>query len=268
LVLAEQPQLEPAIQGWALTVAGDLAYRQGAYAEAESLQTASLRLFQGLGDREGMAASTMGLGNVAQCEGRHDRAAALFAECLHLRRALGDQRGIAGALENLGEAVLARGDAGRAASLFEESLTLARSDLLREASVLNGLGLLASHGAEWDRAAEWFRRSLIVEREIGDRWGSYFNLQGLAVSAVALGALAHGARLLGVLERLRAVYSVPLDRNHLDLHRKAVATLNTAMPPEARTAAWDWGRALTLDAAVDYALSPTLDHGLRVGCPP
>jgi len=266
MVLAEQNELEPQIQAWILTVAGDLAYRQGDCLEARDRQLASLRLFQTLDDREGMAAASIGLGNVAQCEGNYQQAEELFEECLHLRRQLGDHRGIASALENLGEALLAQGDAERASALIGASLTIAqaRGDLLREASVLNGLGLVALRGGEFGRAAELFRRSLTVDREIGDRWGSYFNLEDLAVAAIELGALEHGARLFGAVDRLRAAHGAPLDQSHLDLHREAMARLDATLPPSTRMAAWDWSRVLTLDAVVDYALSTEMDCCLWV----
>ncbi|MGH2347777.1 MAG: ATP-binding protein, partial [Chloroflexota bacterium] len=77
MVLAAQQKLEPVIQAWALTVAGDLAYRQGDCVAARAQQLAGRRLFQTLGDAAGIAASTIGLGNVAQYEGRHEQAAAL-----------------------------------------------------------------------------------------------------------------------------------------------------------------------------------------------
>ena len=68
---------------------------------ALALNEESLSLYEGLGDKAGMALALINLGDVARERGDEDRAVALYNEALTLHRELGNERGMARALGRL-----------------------------------------------------------------------------------------------------------------------------------------------------------------------
>lgn len=78
----------------ALSIAGELAYMQGAYDRTEVHCRDSILLFQELGDRHGIAINLNILGFMERSRGRYEAANALREESLVLFGELEDQEGI------------------------------------------------------------------------------------------------------------------------------------------------------------------------------
>jgi predicted ATPase/class 3 adenylate cyclase len=85
-------------------------------------------------------------------------------------------------------------------------------------------------------------------------------LESFAYLAVAEGQPERAARLLGAAVALRESAGgdmLPAEREEYD---RAVETLRAALPASAFATAWDAGRALDMNAAVDYALGTEHRH--------
>lgn len=164
---------------------------------------------------------------------------------------------MAGSLDNLGEVAQRQGDLAGAAALFAEALALARAagDGLREGSVLNGIGSLARRRGEHGEAAARYREGLALQRALDDRYGMTFNLEGLALVAVAEGQAERGARLCGALESLRATIGVPLQPAYAAAHEEALARLGADLGESGLAAALAAGRAMPLQEALAFALA-------------
>jgi hypothetical protein len=130
---------------------------------------------------------------------------------------LGDRRGAANTLNNLGMAALELGDLASARSRNEESLA--------------------------------------IRRELMDRWGITNSLEGLAAVIAVSGNPRIAARLWGAAERLRNENSSPRPPNELPAYDRHVSTARIALGDGAVfDRAWQEGRALTVDQAMELAL--------------
>jgi predicted ATPase/DNA-binding CsgD family transcriptional regulator len=113
-------------KGWALYLAGWLAFYQSDERQALVSLEASERLFRGLGYTRGAAACLTVLGNIEHHRGNNDVGDAKLAESLALYREIGDRVGIAYALLTQGILAFFRGEFARSHTLCEESLVLSK----------------------------------------------------------------------------------------------------------------------------------------------
>ena len=164
------------------------------------------------------------LGNVALDQGDYPAARALLEESLAIRRELGDRWGIARALSNLGNVALNQGDYPAARALLEESLA--------------------------------------IRRELGDRSGIPYSLEGLAAVVASLRDSLRAARIWGATERSRAEIGTPLPPCERSGYDRCVAAARIASGDDAAfDSAWQEGRGLTLDQAIDLALAKPVEGG-------
>ena len=157
---------------------------------------------------------------VARAQGDLPEAAARGEESRALAQAVGDTRLLAEALAHLGHVAHAGGDDGRAAALLGESLRLVRA-----------------HGLE------------------ADTWRLARILAGLAGVGAAQGQPERALRLGGAAAALAEAAGWPLyapDQAALD---GALARARPAVDPKAQAVAWDEGRALTPEQAVNEGLA-------------
>ncbi len=113
-------------KGWALYLAGWLAFYQSDERQALVSLEASERLFRGLGYTRGAAACLTVLGNIEHHRGNNNVGDAKLVESLALYREIGDRVGIAYALLTQGILAFFRGEFARSHALCEESLVLSK----------------------------------------------------------------------------------------------------------------------------------------------
>ncbi len=108
-------------------------------------------------------------GRFCQEEGHHARAIAWCTRAVEDAEAAGDKEVLAESLRTIDWARLELGQLDepvnleRALTLFEET-----DNLTGQGSTLNGLGIVAYFRGEWDRAAELYERSRIIDRRTGN----------------------------------------------------------------------------------------------------
>ena len=177
-----------------------------------------------LGNPHSIALSLSNVGHVALDQGDYPAARALLEESLAIRRELGDRHGIATSLSNLGYAALDQGDYPAARALLEGSLA--------------------------------------IRRELGDQFGIPASLEGLAAVVASLRESLRGARIWGATERLRAETGAPLAPNERSRYDRHVAAARIASGDDAAfDSAWQEGRCLTRDQAIDLALAKPVGGG-------
>jgi tetratricopeptide (TPR) repeat protein len=235
-----------------------LGYR-GDYQQAAARLEEALVLWERLGEMALRARALDALGVVMQRQGDLPRAWTLHAESLALRRQLGDSRGIALSLNHLGLVARYRGDYREAVQLIEEALQLRRAIGTRSgvAASLSALAAVARHEGDTQLALSLYRDALAMQHQMGNNEGIVDCLLGLAAIAAVGCEAERAARLLGASEKLRETMNVivaPIDRPDYERIVAAVQDhLNAERFEQIRVA----GRAMTLDQAVDDALS---DH--------
>ncbi|GGV27369.1 SARP family transcriptional regulator [Actinomadura cremea] len=180
-------------------------FQAGDRAEAAKANARALVLFEGLGDRWGVAAAhgleaTLALvrGDLATVGRAGPRAADLFGD-------LGDRWGQLQSVSPLADLAEIRGDHAAAERLQREGLAIAEELGLRaEVSArLSGLGRLALLAGDHGKARDLHERSLRLAAEQGFRYSEVHALMGLALGARRAGDLDTAERHL---HRIRDEY--------------------------------------------------------------
>jgi len=94
--------------------------------------------------------------------------------------------------------------------------------------------------------------SLIIRRELGDRRCIAESLEGDASLAVVLGATLHAARLWGAAERIREEFGAALPVGERPPYEQRVSAARASIGDNA---AWQEGRAVTMELAIELALA-------------
>jgi non-specific serine/threonine protein kinase len=285
-----------ALRAKALCGAGKLATVQGDMERATALFEEALTLQRALRDKRGLVVTLYHLGYCLLSTARYEQAAAANEECLALARDLGSWVMVAGAGAHLGLIALDRGDLDRAARLLDESLALTRlHGSQRDVAVmLANLGEIALRQGDLERAEGHLKDCQEVARALGDQImfaGQQMYLGGVAVErgerdramtllrealevfrehrlrpniartfeamacAVAKDDPRRALCLAGAASQLREAIGAPLppvEQGVLDRH---TGPPGRALGEEAGRA-FDAGRALTLEQAIQYALAP------------
>jgi hypothetical protein len=178
-------------------------------------------------------------------------------EARQLFEELGDPIGLAGTLEWLARFALQRGDCRAARPLLEERLAICRELGGSEALIhaLGGMGHLERDEGDYVRARALYQESLLLRQELGHQIALAQSLEDFAVLAGRERHAERAIRLLGAgeafCERLGAR---PPVADATDYER-TVAAGRAALGEAAFAAAWAEGRAMSLDEALEYALS-------------
>ena len=242
-----------------LNGAGWTAVGRGDYDRAIAMFEESRASFVERGDRTGAATSLAYLGMAVLRQGDSERVKALCDEAEVLRWEPLDRRAISQLLSFLGAATWYEGDYHRAVALFEENLALSREleDTRGIAQSIGSLGIVALGHGDHDRAAALLKDALRPFWELKDRPGMAFSLLGLAGVASFQGRAARAARLWGAAEVLREAIGFTLssyDRSHYDYEGR-LAAARSQLDEIPWTQAWQEGRTMTPEQAVEYALS-------------
>ncbi len=237
---------------------GVVADDQGDYPAARALHEESLAIQRELGDKWSIAMSLYNLGVLASDQGDYPAARALHEESLAIRRELGDWQGIGDSLNSLGVSAGEQGDYAAARALFEESLAIQRElgDRQSMAASLSALGNVASAQGDNASARALHEETLTIYRELGDRRGIARSLVGLAYVAFALACPGRAARIWAGAERLRETIGEKLPPSDCAGYDRQVAAARAAIGDDATfDLAWQEGRAMTLERAIEYALN-------------
>ena len=112
-----------------------------------------------------------------------------------------------------------------------------------------------SCGGDLDRAEALHKESLALSKELGGSPGPLVFLEGLACDAGARGEAERAARLFGAAQALREATGVPLEPAMHALAEPYLVGARSQLDESAWTAAWEEGRAMSMEAAFEYALS-------------
>jgi len=246
---------------------GILASYQADFAATHHYYEESLALRYETGDRANVAVSLNNLGIVAKEQGDFARAQTLYEESVAIHRELGNRQGMAYARNNLAALAFAQGDYGAAKALYTENLAEreAINDKWGVASTLSSLGDVALVQGEVTVAQDSYRKSLRYLRTIGDKQKIAYGLVGMAAVALAVAAghagdgatesLLRAVRLSAAVQHLTTDHKLVLELEVLARHHHTVQQTAAQLGQTDFAAAWATGSTLTVDAALDEALS-------------
>jgi predicted ATPase/DNA-binding CsgD family transcriptional regulator len=236
----------------ALWAAAWFAWMQDDHAEAQSYNAQALNVWEALRDTGGIALGRYLDGLLAIERGAYDEATALIEDALTLFRCLADPLWTPIALNSLGFVAYQQGEIERAEQHIEAALAIYQTADGRwdEALARTNLARIARDRGEYVRAADLYAASLSMHQRFGEKAGVAGNLRGLATVAGLCGRPEWAARLFGASEALRESIGVPIPPMGLARHERAIAAIQSQLPPEQFEMAWVAGRALSLDRAV------------------
>ena len=258
LLALPQAQAHTAARARVLYGAGYLAMKQGMerdYTASETFLEESLMIARELNDPRLIANGIYGLGVVARFRGDHERAEELLNESLRHFRQLGERVGTYTSLYNLAEAATARGDYERAQTLHEESIVLkqAQNDEWSIANSCLSLAIVARLQGKYNQSIDLLTQSLALFEKIGDTANIAFCLREFSALAAIRGHHQLAVRLYasanGVLETLGYIS----DQAYRAESDHPLVAVCSRMGMVRFKAAWESGRALTLDQAMDLA---------------
>jgi predicted ATPase/class 3 adenylate cyclase len=244
----------------ALAAAGGLAYWQQDARAVRAWYEEALSIAEELGDAAEMAEGTYNLGFAFAMEGVMDRAEELFRRSKAMFDQLGERRGIGDALFALSFMDRLAGNAESARSKAEDSFRLHEKDgdFFGMLGATFALGRASAELGDLDRARSLFLRILEGAGQMGDRTSVAVILDNLADEEIARGHSPRAIRLAGASAALKEAVGGQAPPELINLSDPRDAARSTLSEEEIQ-AAWQEGRAMTLEAAVAYAREPSAD---------
>lgn len=229
---------------------GDLA---GAHASIGE----SLTIFRSLGDTRGLGYALYFLGSMHLARGDAAAAQPALEESLtHLKEA-GDKWWVANTLIQLGWSLSRQAQDAAALQTLDEAREIfaqfGDTRGIARASMYVAEAKSARGDAAAARAA--YREGLKVFHEVGDKWWATVCLEGLAYIAARENDAPRVARLLGAAERIHELLGAPLLPVYRDSYEWSAAQARARLGVPAFSAAWNDGRALTYDEAIQFAMT-------------
>jgi predicted ATPase/DNA-binding XRE family transcriptional regulator len=240
----------------ALNRLGVIKQHLGAYRVAQALYEESLTLFQQIDEWLASSLPLMNLGTVAEYAGEYERARICYEESLSIFREFQDWTSQGMALANLGSLAEIQGDYEQARAFVEQALRLFRDQgvLRGVAMMLIILGRIALQRQDYYQARTCCQESLVILQKQGALGyiGECFQLMAALAGAQAHPLLA--ARFAGAAQRLQSKMKAETAVLGLAVYDPIMARARTQLDVANWTAAWNEGYAMTVDAAVTYAL--------------
>jgi predicted ATPase/DNA-binding SARP family transcriptional activator/DNA-binding CsgD family transcriptional regulator len=244
----------------ALNGAAGIVIPQGDYEAAIALAQEGLALYRELGDEEGIASALTDLGLIALWGQREDiPVSAVIEELEELKPRLENRRTLAWLLVLEGMIAYSRGDAEHSVALHEESLELFR-EIGDTGAVINTLGQLGGIlflAGDHERALPLIREDLRLGWESDYALPIQISLYFLACAASMREQPVRAARLWGAVEGMEEAYGVhvsPIALSESDYEGRLAAS-RSQLDERAWSRAWEEGKAMLLERAVDYGLS-------------
>jgi predicted ATPase/DNA-binding CsgD family transcriptional regulator len=251
--------------GWALNSLGSFVFRQGDWPAARRLLEEALAIRRDLGDTWGIATSLNDVGHLAVAQGDLVAARAAYEQSLTLRRRLGDRLGLLRSLHGLGMVAASEGDHTAARALLAECVTISVGfgEVERAAPLLQ-LGGVAGAQGDYAAARAALMESLALWRAFDHRWGIILTLAATAYLAAVRDQPERAARLSGAAVALRgasgdARVAAWRSAGHVPSGLQFDSWIGAARPMldgAEVTTAWGEGQRMTLEEAVNYALTP------------
>jgi predicted ATPase/DNA-binding CsgD family transcriptional regulator len=242
LLVADNPEFDQLLRGWALGYAGFL---NGGRPEAIDHFKAAAEIFEKYGETFGHAGTLIMLAEELTERGDHHQAAELCERALPVMRELGQQEWVAYGLFELACSNAAVGDFQLALLHADDALRVAHEsgDLYAVGHVMALKSLIHSELRTFDEAAECMRASLDSWRQIGMKEGIASGLAAAVVLAVSTSQLEEAARIHGghraLAESIGFVSSLPerlwFDRACRELKDRLAAKRFHAADAEGQT---------------------------------
>jgi non-specific serine/threonine protein kinase len=242
----------------ALKEAGSVAVYEGDPRSIPML-TEARDLYTEIGDQPGMLATVDNLGHALAHYADPETAAVVKAEVETLLADPGDRAVAAHLAHFLGLVAVAEKDLDETRLRLKEALAIYREleDTRNVPLCLPLLGIVTLVLRDFEEAEKLLEEGLALERRLKYKTLIFFHLMGLAAVATHRDRLRRAAKLYGASEALREATGLspkPFGRLTYD-YEGYLATVRAGLNEPDFDAAWSEGRAMSLEQAIEYALS-------------
>ncbi|HEY7873649.1 MAG TPA: tetratricopeptide repeat protein [Actinomycetota bacterium] len=239
-----------------LRAAGRVAHSRGDLERGKALYEEALEVWAKIGDDSGVGMSLKDLGNLAIEHDEYENARTLYEQSLALHRRAGNRVEEAATLNNLGVVGRLQENWDAAVDELTQSLELFRQigDQQGTARCLLNLGGAYLGSGDAHKAGVLSRESLVLWRELGGKWDIVDCFEDMGSIAARTDRPADAARLYGAGDALREIVGAtpsPFEQALMDQH---LDRAKEALGEDGFRKAWDEGRSMSFDDAVDYAL--------------
>jgi predicted ATPase/class 3 adenylate cyclase len=251
---------EPRHRARALAGAGTVAGWMGDLPNSREQLEAAIALWRELAEPVEAGLALDALGWVLLVCGGDVEGLQRFEEALEIQRDAGTPLLVNRALAGVCQALVALGETEAAEPRAHELLELARreDDVRSEHFAHHFLADCALMRDDCATADDRYRRSLLAALPLGDAIETSFEIQGLAMAAAGLGRPERALRLGGagaaIWEQTGAAIDVPFWRALLD---NWLTLARESLPEDEASRAWEAGRQLSFERAIEEALEPT-----------
>ena len=232
-------------RAWGLVVLAGVAGQEGDVEHQRILIEEALAGFRERGDVRWTAALLAELGDLAIRRGESDRARELLEESLELRSRPEAERGLGRTLASLGDLALLGNDLQRAETLYRQAHAISLGNdpgAFHTAGFAMGLAEILRQRGDSEEAGRFCAEAMLIWQKLGAQGGVAECLESMAAIAASRGEQERAGRLVGAAESLR-------DECHVAPVRPEI------IPRDVSETAKAVGAAMTLDKAVEYALT-------------
>jgi non-specific serine/threonine protein kinase len=238
---------------------GLIALWQGDYSAARAHLEESLAAAHVAAYRVDEAIALGNLAWVALMQAAYPTARALGEESQALARAVGDDWALCLSLITLEQVALGQGELSTARRLVEEGLALMRRSGERwqlpiSLDVLAQVAIAEGHYAEARRA---LREGLLVRQETGNQSGIVYSLEGIAALAAAETEVQCAIQLAGASASRREAIGERLSPLGQAMVNQWLVPVQQTLSTDAIQSAWEAGRTMSIEQAVELALAAT-----------
>lgn len=248
-------------RSFALTAAGEMAFRQGEYEEVVRLCRESLEISEVLSLSEATAYTLRFLASALQKLGSYTEAEAMLERSLALFHDAGNDWGYALSLDSLGELRRLSDRFAEAQALFEQAAALNRK-INHQAGVIASLCNLGHVLCRQNNAAAavgCFRESLDTAGEIGHKIILGLCIAGFGAVAAVKKNPERAVQLLSAASRLFSEMDYVLEPADQAQYEWIESLARSQLTEALYHAAWDRGQRMTLEQTVAYALANSTD---------
>jgi tetratricopeptide (TPR) repeat protein len=252
---------------WKLLIgAGKITRSQGDFQFSGKFFEESLRVAEALKDKFLIEVSNRHLGLLALMQNDITKSREYLKESLTLGKQLNNKIMIAISVNALGEIARAENDYEKAEHFYEEALTALKETGSMEGIgvVLNNLAAISFHKGNYLNALQHYTEALMTGRKLGYKVQISYSLDGFAALAAHFGDSECAAVLAGAAENLRESIGhkiEPSERKFREVYLSELRDAMNAMGKAVFASAYERGRKLKLDEAIDLALSLARELG-------
>jgi predicted ATPase/class 3 adenylate cyclase/DNA-binding CsgD family transcriptional regulator len=241
----------------ALTGVGILAWLQGDHDVARSRLEESVALCRNIQYRYGLVQSLHFLSMEMLGQGDTTAARSMAEESVEIARTGDSGFDLAIVLANLGLAAHTQNDYAVARSVLRECIETCREigDNWLLSLPYRHLGYMELRDGNYEQATALFKEGLSALGDVKEKWFVARAVETLAISSAMQGDYVRAARLFGAGETLREAVGASVQEFYRPDYDRGVVAAREGIDGATWEEARAQGRAMTLEEAIEYALS-------------